>query len=194
MSNKKSRRYSGSEKTLTGLLKYSVTPLLLCVSSPKCPSGGWKPLRRHEKGKVWLGTTTLSTDVMLVVPRLATSSILFLFDFCKKSPKSRPIKMRTPILYLANRWTKFKMLLTSNRFLYLIRFLLLSFPLIPQFIAQFRSICLFLCSSPYFLPVATKWELEQSMHCPLCHCCHSFLFSPSERTKWRSKKVLKSLS
>ena len=108
--------------------------------------------------------------------------------------QSRPIKMRTPILYLANRWTKFKMLLTSNRFLYLIRFLLLSFPLIPQFIAQFRSICLFLCSSPYFLPVATKWELEQSMHCPLCHCCHSFLFSPSERTKWRSKKVLKSLS
>ena len=97
--------------------------------------------------------------------------------------QSRPIKMRTPILYLANRRTKFKMLLTSNRFLYLIRFLLLSFPLIPQFIAQFRSICLFLCSSPYFLPVATKWELEQSMHCPLCHCCHSFLFSPSERTK-----------
>ena len=111
-----------------------------------------------------------------------------------KDLQSRPIKMRTPILYLANRWTKFKMLLTSNRFLYLIRFLLLSFPLIPQFIAQFRSICLFLCSSPYFLPVATKWELEQSMHCPLCHCCHSFLFSPSERTKWRSKKVLKSLS
>ena len=111
-----------------------------------------------------------------------------------KPLQSRPIKMRTPILYLANRWTKFKMLLTSNRFLYLIRFLLLSFPLIPQFIAQFRSICLFLCSSPYFLPVATKWELEQSMHCPLCHCCHSFLFSPSERTKWWSKKVLKSLS
>ena len=108
--------------------------------------------------------------------------------------QSRPIEMRAQILYLANRWTKFKMLLTSNRFLYLIRFLLLSFPLIPQFIAQFRSICLFLCSSPYFLPVATKWELEQSMHCPLCHCCHSFLFSPFERTKWWSKKVLKSLS
>jgi hypothetical protein len=26
------------------------------------------------------------------------------------------------------------------------------------------------------------------MHCPLSQCCHSFLFSPSERTKWRSKK------
>ena len=115
-------------------------------------------------------------------------------DYFVPKLQSRPIKMRTPILYLANRWTKFKMLLTSNRFLYLIRFLLLSFPLIPQFIAQFRSICLFLCSSPYFLPVATKWELEQSMHCPICHCCHSFLFSPSERTKWRSKKVLKSLN
>ena len=73
-----------------------------------------------------------------------------------KNIQSPPIKMRTPILYLANHWTKFKMLLKSNRFLYLIRFLLLSFPLIPQFIAQFRSICLFLCSSPYFLPVATK--------------------------------------
>ena len=41
---------------------------------------------------------------------------------------------------------------------------------------------------PYLLPVATKWELQQSMHCPLSQCCHSFLFSPSERTKWRSKK------
>ena len=74
----------------------------------------------------------------------------------QKKVQSRPIKMRTPILHLANHWTKFKMLLTSNRFLYLIRFLLLSFPLIPQFIAQFRSICLFLCSSPYFWSVATK--------------------------------------
>jgi len=129
---------------------------------------------------------------MLYQPWQYSASSLWLAFFVNL--QSRPIKMRTPILYLANRWTKFKMLLTSNRFLYLIRFLLLSFPLIPQFIAQFRSICLFLCSSPYFLPVATKWELEQSMHCPLCHCCHSFLFSPSERTKWWSKKVLKSLS
>ena len=99
--------------------------------------------------------------------------------------QSRPIKMRTPILYLANRWTKFKMLLTSNRFLYLIRFLLLSFPLIPQFIAQFRSICLFLCSSPYFLPVATKWELEQSMHCPFMPLLPLFSFL----SFWKNKMV-----
>ena len=26
---------------------------------------------------------------------------------------------------------------------------------------------------PYLLPVATKWELQQSMHCPLRQCCHS---------------------
>ena len=67
--------------------------------------------------------------------------------------------MRTPILYLANSWTKFKMLLTSNRFLYLIRFLLLSFPLIPQFIAHFWPICLLLFTLLYWLPVAQKWEL-----------------------------------
>ena len=139
---------------------------------------------------VLVGFVILVT-VILVVNCILPTRIKFFFS---QKLQSRPIEMRAPILYLDNRWTKFKMLLTSNRFLYLIRFLLLSFPLIPQFIAQFRSICLFLCSSPYFLPVATKWELEQSMHCPLCHCCHSFLFSPSERTKWRSKKVLKSLS
>ena len=48
--------------------------------------------------------------------------------------------MRDTIIYLANRWIKFEMLLTSNRFLDLIRFLLQSFPPIPQFIAQFRPI------------------------------------------------------
>ena len=31
--------------------------------------------------------------------------------------QSRPIEMRAAILYLANRWTKFEMLLTANRFL-----------------------------------------------------------------------------
>ena len=38
--------------------------------------------------------------------------------------QSRPIEMRATILYLANRWTKFEMLLTSSRFLDMIRFLL----------------------------------------------------------------------
>ena len=63
----------------------------------------------------------------------------------------RPIEMRDTILYLANRWTKFEMLLTWNRFLNWIRFLLLSFSLISQFIAQFRP-----CSSPYLFLVSQK--------------------------------------
>ena len=67
--------------------------------------------------------------------------------------------MRAQILYLANRWTKFEMVLTANRFLDLIRFLLLYYPLIPQFIAQFWSICLLLFTPPLWGPVAQKWEL-----------------------------------
>ena len=39
--------------------------------------------------------------------------------------QSRPIEMRAQILYLANRWTKFEMVLTAKRFLDLVRFLLL---------------------------------------------------------------------
>ena len=63
------------------------------------------------------------------------------------------------VFRLANRWTEFKMLLTSNRFLDLRRFLLLQFPLIPQFIAHFWPICLLLFTLLYWLPVAQKWEL-----------------------------------
>ena len=59
------------------------------------------------------------------------------------SIQSRPIEMRDQIMYLAIRWTKFKMLLTPNRFLDLIRFLLISFPLIPQFIAHFDQFVYF---------------------------------------------------
>ena len=46
--------------------------------------------------------------------------------------------------------------------IYLIRFLLLSFPLIPQFIAQFWPICLFLFTPPFWLAVAQKWEFSLS--------------------------------
>ena len=67
--------------------------------------------------------------------------------------------MRATILYLANRWTKFEIILTSNRYFHLIRFLLLSFPPIPQFIAQFWQICLFPFTPPFWVPVAQKWEL-----------------------------------
>ena len=54
--------------------------------------------------------------------------------------QSRPIEMRATILYLANRWTEFEMLLTPLRFLYLVMFSLLAFPSIPQFIVQSRPI------------------------------------------------------
>ena len=51
--------------------------------------------------------------------------------------QSLPIQMRATILYLANPWMDFKMLFTTNIFLYLVKFLLLTFPLISQFIAHF---------------------------------------------------------
>ena len=41
--------------------------------------------------------------------------------------QSRPIQMRGTILYHANRWMDFKMLSTPNRFLDLLRVLLLPF-------------------------------------------------------------------
>ena len=53
--------------------------------------------------------------------------------------QSRPIEMRVTILYLANRWTEFEMLLTPLRLLYLVMFSLLAFPPIPQFIAHFLA-------------------------------------------------------
>ena len=67
--------------------------------------------------------------------------------------------MRDEILYLANRWTEFEMLLTSNRFLDLIRFLLQSFPPIPQFIAQFRPI--YALSFLILFPIEMRAPAEQ---------------------------------
>ena len=49
--------------------------------------------------------------------------------------QSRPIEMRAKIL--ANQWMDFKILSISDRFLDLVVFLLLAFPGIPQFMAQF---------------------------------------------------------
>ena len=60
--------------------------------------------------------------------------------------QSRSIQMRCTILYLANRWMDFKMLLTPNSFFHLRRVLLLPFGWIPQFIAQFWCICPILCT------------------------------------------------
>ena len=43
------------------------------------------------------------------------------------SVQSGPIKMRAPILYLANYWIDSKMLLTPDRFSYLVILLLVAF-------------------------------------------------------------------
>ena len=49
----------------------------------------------------------------------------------------RPIEMRAKILYLANQWMDFKMLLMSNRFLCRFGGVLISGNRISQFLAQF---------------------------------------------------------
>ena len=54
------------------------------------------------------------------------------------------------------------MLLTPNRFLDLMGFLLLPVCWIPQFTAHFWLICQFLCSAPFLFLVAQKWEFQQS--------------------------------
>ena len=71
--------------------------------------------------------------------------------------QSCPIEMRATILYLANPWTEFEMLLTPLRFLYLVMFSLLAFPSIPQFIAHFWQISSFLC---IVLPFSNSYRNE----------------------------------
>ena len=75
----------------------------------------------------------------------------------KNQLQSRPIEMRATILYLANRWTEFEMLLTPLRLLYLVMFSLLSFPSLPQFIAHFCQISSFLC---IVLPFSNSYRNE----------------------------------
>ena len=106
--------------------------------------------------------------------------------------ESRPIKIRAPILYLANRWMDSKMLLTPNRFSYLVILLLVAFHWIPQFIAQFCSICPFVCPPlPLRLNCINLRDRAEAAAAHLCPCCHFSLLSPFEETKWRSKKVIK---
>ena len=50
-----------------------------------------------------------------------------IYSAVKNVIQSRPIKMRAPILYLANRWMDSKMLLKPNRFLSLVIFLFVAF-------------------------------------------------------------------
>ena len=106
--------------------------------------------------------------------------------------QSRPIKMRAPILYLANRWLDSKMLLTPNRFSYLVILLLVAFHWIPQFIALICSICQFVCPPPSMRQNCINLrDRAEAASAHLCPCCHFYLLSPFEETKWRSKKVIK---
>ena len=100
--------------------------------------------------------------------------------------------MRAPILYLANRWMDSKMLLTPNRFLYLMVGLLLPFYWILKSKAHFWLICPFVCP-PLFLikNFINLRDRAEAAAAHLCPCCHFSLLSPFEETKWRSKKVIK---
>ena len=100
--------------------------------------------------------------------------------------------MGAPILHLANRWIDSKMLLTPNRFSYLVILLTVAFHWIPQFIAQFCSICPFVCPPlPLRLNCINLRDRAEAAAAHLCPCCHFSLLSPFEETKWRSKKVIK---
>ena len=84
--------------------------------------------------------------------------------------QSRPIEMRATILYLANRWTEFEMLLTPLRFLYLVMFSLLAFPSIPQFIAHFWQISSFLC---IVFPFSNSYRNESCSKACTAHFANS---------------------
>ena len=106
--------------------------------------------------------------------------------------QSRPIEMRATILYLANRWTEFEMLLTPLRFLYLVMFSLLAFPSIPQFIAHFWQISSFLC---IVLPFSNSYRNESCSKACSAHFAPAailFFLPFCEWTKWRTKEGLKS--
>ena len=80
----------------------------------------------------------------------------------------------------------------TNSFLHLRRVLLLPFGWIPQFIAQFCSICPFVCPPlPLRLNCINLRDRAEAAAAHLCPCCHFSLLSPFEETKWRSKKVIK---
>ena len=105
--------------------------------------------------------------------------------------QSHPIEMRATILYLANRWIEFEMLLTPHRFLYLVMFSLLAFPSIPQFIAHFWQICSFLCTA---LPFSNSYRNEScskacTAHYANAQCARSLILLE----KWGVKTFISSM-
>ena len=95
--------------------------------------------------------------------------------FCK----NLPIQMRATILYLANLWMDFKMLFTTNIFLYLVKVLLLACPLTSQFIAHFWSICPFLCTASFTIPIIIQVRAAAKHTLPLLPLLPSFSSFPS---------------
>ena len=95
-------------------------------------------LRRNFSGSVNFQAVFSSDSVNVAGPLSKTATKSMSQPILLNLIQSYPVEMRGQILYLANRWTEFDMLLTSNRFLDLIRFLLQSFPPILQILAQFR--------------------------------------------------------
>ena len=115
---------------------------------------------------------------------------------CKKgnscTVQSLPIQMRATILYLANLWMDFKMLFTTNIFLYLVKFLLLTFPLISQSIAHFCSICPFLCTASFTIPIIIQVRAAAKHTLPLLPMLPSFSSFPSvSEQNGGPKKALK---
>ena len=67
-----------------------------------------------------------------------------------------------------------------------------AFHWIPQFIAQICSICQFVCPPPSMRQNCINLrDRAEAASAHLCPCCHFYLLSPFEETKWRSKKVIK---
>ena len=85
-----------------------------------------------------------------------------------------------------------KILLTPNRFLYLMIVWLLPFYWILKSKAHFWFICPFLCPPLFLLKNCINLrDRAEAAAAHLCPCCHFSLLSPFEETKWRSKKVIK---
>ena len=102
--------------------------------------------------------------------------------------QSRPIEMRATILYLANHWTEFEMLLTPHRFLYLVMFSLLAFPSIPQFIAHFWQICPSLCTAPFLIQIPIEMRAAAKHAQPIMPLLPLFSFLSFWENKMEEQK------
>ena len=118
----------------------------------------------------------------------------FLYVSMETRLQSLPIQMRATIQYLANLWMDFKMLFTTNIFSYLVKVLLLTCPLISQFIAHFWSICPFLCTASFTIPIIIQVRAAAKHTLPLLPLLPSFSSFPSvSEQNGGPKKALKPL-